>query len=504
MWRVPVAVLSVLVAGCSAHGSAAPGPADSGPGEDAAEAGNATLSALTVSTGTLRPAFDPNTTDYDVTALNSVYPISITATTTDPSGTLTILGAPAQSGAPSTLTLQPKQDMTVVVSEAGLTPTTYTVHYVPSDLPPYTVTQSASQGTENVLIVPQGQYLLIVDRAGDPIYYRTFLPDDVDDFQQITLPDGTIQYSAAVGIFDPSGWTLGVDHLMDDHFNDLGDYQPLAYAQHGAEPAESHEFLVLGPDHFVVMSYVQRTLDLSTINPAWSAQAVVMSGLFQEIQSGQVLVEWDSANVPSLYSDSLFENQFGPIGTSGVNDYLHLNSIDVDPSDGNFIVSFRHTSSIVKIDRHTAQILWTLGGKEDQYGLSGTQVFSFQHYVKMRPDGSMTIFDNGYSPVAGTGHPTRILQLTLDQTAHQVTSFNVLYTKPDGQPQTTFMGSDALLSGGRLFCGWGGWYTTGLAPAATEIINGSPVWSLELQTPGYFSYRAQPVATLSGSADGGM
>src|ERR1039458_9680485 len=53
--------------------------------------------------------------------------------------------------------------------------------------------------------------------------------------------------------------------------------------------------------------------------------------------------------------------------------HLHLNSIDIDPSDGNFILSFRHTSSIVKVDRHTAAILWTLGGTEDQYGLTSDE-----------------------------------------------------------------------------------------------------------------------------------
>jgi hypothetical protein len=233
---------------------------------------------------------------------------------------------------------------------------------------------------------------------------------------------------------------------------------------------------------------VQRTLDLSSLNPAWSSQAVVMSNVMQEVDHGSVLVEWDSANFPSLYSDSTYENTFT---ATDVSDYLHLNSVDIDPSDDNLIVSFRHTSSIMKIDRHTAQILWTLGGAEDQFGLTGDEIFTFQHDVRMQPDGSMTIFDNGYT----TPRQTRMLSMVLDQVNHKVTSFNVLYTKPADEPQTGLMGSFTPLSGGRYFIGWGGWYTSDLEPAATEVVGGMPVWSIEFLTPGVWSYRALPIAS---------
>ena len=59
------------------------------------------------------------------------------------------------------------------------------------------------------------------------------------------------------------------------------------------------------------MSYVQRTLDLSAINAAWGTQAQVMSNVLQEVDGGKVLVEWDSANVPSLYADSTFASTIG-------------------------------------------------------------------------------------------------------------------------------------------------------------------------------------------------
>ncbi len=492
--RVTLIVAAALSAACSGgHSSSSAGPVDAGGGDDAGPQ-MATLQSLTVSSGILRPPFDPGVTDYDVTSLNSLYPVSVTATATTQGAMLTIHGAPAKSGTPSTFTLKPREDFTTVVSGAGLTSNKYTVHYVPSDFPAYTVTSSAGVGTEDVLLTPDGEYLLVMNRAGDPLYYRTFLPNDVEDLQQAELPDGGKLYTVTVGVTNANGWTLGVDHVMDDKFNDVTDYQLPAYAQHGVLQAEGHELLILGDQHYVAMSYVQRTLDLSGYNPGWSKQATVMSNVVQEVDHGNVLVEWDSANVPSLYADSTLASQ---LTMTALIDYLHLNSIVVDPSDGNFILSFRHTSSVVKINRTTAAIMWTLGGMEDQFGLTADQTFAFQHHVRVQSDGSMTVFDDGDTLVSGLitqTHPSRVLSYVLDPVNHKVTSFNVLYTKPSSQPASGFMGSAVPLSGGRLFIGWGGWYTSDLAPAATEIVGGAPVWSLEFTTPGVFSYRALPIA----------
>ena len=56
-----------------------------------------------------------------------------------------------------------------------------------------------------------------------------------------------------------------------------------------------------------------------------------------------------------------------PTGRSGNDwDYVHLNSIGVDP-DGNLLVSSRNTHTIYKIDRSSGQIIWRLGGKHSDF-----------------------------------------------------------------------------------------------------------------------------------------
>ena len=72
-----------------------------------------------------------------------------------------------------------------------------------------------------------------------------------------------------------------------------------------------------------------------------------------------------------------------------------MNAISIDPSDGNFLCSFRNFNSILKIDRETGEIRWTLGGLEDEFGLTDDQQFHRQHNVSVTEDGYLMMFDNG-------------------------------------------------------------------------------------------------------------
>lgn len=489
-WRGALLTMSALAAGPAACSSASPIALPGAPqGESTPKgSGDATLRSLVVSTGSLVPAFTPSGTDYNITSLTSLEPVQVTATTNDPQATVTIQGAAATSGKAASLTLSPREDITVVVT-SGESSLAYKVNYVPTDMPAYTVTTTPNAGTEDILLAPGFTYLLVIDRSGAPLWYRSYPQQSVEDLQQHVLPAGTF-YSAVTGTANPAGWTLGQAHVFDAQFHDIAQVQMLPHADHGALPAEAHDFMVLGDQHYVVETYLQRTIDMKWWNPAWSDQAPVVSCLVQEIDHGQVVFEWDSANDWSLYADCDDPTNCG-FGSTQVSDYLHLNSIDIDPSDGNFIFSLRHANAIVKVDRKTAKTIWTLGGKEDQFGLQAEQVFSHQHHARMHADGTMTVFDNGNNL-----HQSRALQLTLDQVNHKVVNFDVIYEKPSGQAATAFMGSVVPTGASRYVIGWGGWLTMDVLPSANEILDGQPVWSLQFTAPAVFSYRALPIQKL--------
>jgi hypothetical protein len=474
--------------GTSDGSTGADGASDGGVGADAAA--TALLSGLTVSTGSLVPSFDPNVFDYQLTSLNSLFPVSVTATACNCAAGLSIRGTPATSGVPASFTLGAGETFTVVAQGAGGGSVTYSLHYTPASLPAYTVATADPDevGSEPILL-SLANFAFLVDRSGALIYYRDFSPQGAENFQRHVLPSGATVYSTLVGT-SAGSWTLGVNHLMDAQFQDIGDVQILANRAHGALPSEGHDFLLLDDQHYVAETYIQRTVDLSGLNPSWSATATVMNAIVQEVDHGVVKFEWDSADVPSLYTDSTEENTFK---TGTVCDYLHLNALAVDPTDQNFVFSLRHTNSIVKVDRTTGQILWTLGGAEDSFGLTADQAFFHQHHVHFQADGSLAVFDNGNNGPGQPTHQTRVLTFVLDEVNHVVKDFEVVYGKPDDEPQTQFMGSATQLDSDRYLIGWGGWRTADIEPAVTEIVDGIPVWNLTFTSPNVFSYRALPI-----------
>ena len=92
---------------------------------------DASLSALTISPGALRPIFDPAVTAYDVAVADSVATVTITPTANESVATITVNGDDVDSGAASdaiTLTSGTAVPVTVVVTAGdGSTVRTYTV-----------------------------------------------------------------------------------------------------------------------------------------------------------------------------------------------------------------------------------------------------------------------------------------------------------------------------------------------------------------------------------------
>ena len=91
---------------------------------------SADLSGITLSSGTLSPAFIPATVGYAATVTNNTAAITLTATTTDPGATLTVNGIAVMSGKASAsipLTVGPNTITIIVTAADGITNKTYTI-----------------------------------------------------------------------------------------------------------------------------------------------------------------------------------------------------------------------------------------------------------------------------------------------------------------------------------------------------------------------------------------
>ncbi|PSR88676.1 ASST-domain-containing protein [Coniella lustricola] len=130
-----------------------------------------------------------------------------------------------------------------------------------------------------------------------------------------------------------------------------------------------------------------------------SSRGALLDGVFQEVDiaTNEVLFEWRASEHVDLH-DSYYKVEHKW-------DFFHINSIQKS-RDGNYLVSARHMHSIYLINSKTGEIMWTLGGKKNQFteldagdaSQSGDSLLSFawQHHARFLPDteDEITFFDN--------------------------------------------------------------------------------------------------------------
>jgi hypothetical protein len=180
-----------------------------------------------------------------------------------------------------------------------------------------------------------------------------------------------------------------------------------------------------------------------------------------ELKSGRLLQTWDAlnpggaANVPLASSE---QPASAPTGPGGAWDAYHVNS--VQPLPGNqLLVSMRNTWAGYLIDTTTNRVVWTLGGKRSSFSIPSSARFSWQHDVRLLPDGDMTLYDDACCkelPGGRFAHPegqSRGLVLRPNLTAHTV---SLLAAYPHRPPRVSaFLGSMQRLPNGNALVGWG-------------------------------------------------
>ena len=170
-------------------------------------------------------------------------------------------------------------------------------------------------------------------------------------------------------------------------------------------------------------------------------------------------------------------------------DFFHGNSIEPPTSrDPTIIVSARNTSSVYGIDRRTGRILWTLGGKRDQFGLARGRAMRFcgQHDVR-RIRGGITMFDNGAFG-ACPAHAARALRYRLrpGRRSAQLISSLPSSTVDGARLFPWGLGSVRRLSNGHMFVNWGS------EPFVTEHTpSGRVVFGMRLGSNTYRAFRAR-------------
>ncbi|MBQ8251377.1 MAG: aryl-sulfate sulfotransferase [Alphaproteobacteria bacterium] len=366
------------------------------------------------------------------------------------------------------------------------------IHLYPKEYPKYSMKQFSKSTTNNAITITsfdpnctKPSFNFIVSEKGKILFYRrTRLELCASDFKQTTLPNGEKVYSymQQEKPVPPFHYLSGSLVVMNSQFDVIDKLTIQETDKHPALMVENHDSLILDKNHFVLSAYHETEIfHPETEEPTFVAQTVL-----QEIKDGKVIFDWVSSDYPHLYT--YFKS---PDNSRTYNDYMHFNSIIVDPKDNNLIISCAGISSILKINRKTGDIMWTLGGPGDDFKLDEQHHFYGQHSLSFDKEGNLMLFDNQSHYFAQRIEKSpklphsRILKFKLDEKNKKI--LNAVSIPLDFQTDT--MGSVYQTAEDTYILAMGGHNKVQKIKVVEE--KATKLWELSLDYPTYRAYEVK-------------
>lgn len=276
-------------------------------------------------------------------------------------------------------------------------------------------------------------YLAILDNYGTPVFYRKIEPTAQTFYK---TRDGRMAYF--------SGYPRKLYFL-----NDYLDIMDSIGLSGDGNILDTHDYFVTEDQHIILLGYRQRLVDMRSVVEGGQEFATVKDLVIQEFDRDKNLIfNWNSAdhfqitdaNEASIYVDF----------TSSVIDYVHVNSVFVD-SDTSLLVSSRYLEEITKIDRRSGEVIWRLGGKNNQFLFINDPIgFSHQHSINKLENGNILLFDNGN---LHENTVSSIVEYELDENNKTATLVKRIHH--DSDVYVNFLGYTQEVKSGNYIAGWG-------------------------------------------------
>lgn len=148
-------------------------------------------------------------------------------------------------------------------------------------------------------------------------------------------------------------------YLLDSNYYLLDSFE----AKNGyTAELDNHEFLMFADGSKYLLISHKEIVDMSQVVAGGNPHAVVEFPVIQQQDAaGNVIFEWASWDHFNI-TDATYDV---PLTASSI-DPFHTNSIEVD-DDGNLLISSRYMDEITKIDHETGNIIWRMGGENNQF-----------------------------------------------------------------------------------------------------------------------------------------
>ena len=244
-----------------------------------------------------------------------------------------------------------------------------------------------------------------------------------------------------------------------------------------------HDIRLLDNGGYILQCYDSTWIDLGM--PDGVPQLIKDILIIQEFdEEDHLILNWNALDHLSLY-DYPDINLAAPVIT-----FMHGNSIEVDDDD-NLLISNRTNNEVFKINRITGEIIWILGGPQNEFTFINDPLggFNKQHDVRRIENGHITLFDNGtqHDPML-----SRAVEYALDE-VNKTATLIWEYAHPDSIVAMS-MGSVQRLPNQNTLINWGFFFETNImsiGALVTEVdYNKNIIFALEYPQ-GYYTYRAR-------------
>jgi hypothetical protein len=322
----------------------------------------------------------------------------------------------------------------VAAATRGSVTVEYWVRCLPPDFPAIQMSSHPEAGTPAPgyyivgnfdAIGATGGYAMVLDGNGVPVWYHLEPKGGVCDVDNIV--DGGISYIPVKSQTEPLPFELFA----------LKPFQETNIAPNEAGPLDLHDLRKLPDGSYVGITWPIETADLTGLSigslpdggsiPGGPNATIVGCDVVEFTSAGDVTWIWqgtkhlDPAKTsiePQLKAPSYFAVDAGPVVDGGIVIPFHCNSVDVDPSNGNLVVSARQANSFFYVEKASGDILWKMGGSDASlddhtaYVPVPSPAFNGQHDVRLQPGwstcagGQVTLYDD---ETYGTGSPARAL-----------------------------------------------------------------------------------------------